>query len=109
MQIAKAADHVLSPAQFKHATADLISACLYTVNDGGEWNAVSQQFIRVELYLVFLDIAADARHFRHSGDRLERIAKVPILQSPQVGQTQVVTFVYDCVFIDPSSSSRIRA
>ncbi len=109
MQITEAADHVACSVQVQLAPADFIGAGFYAVNHGGKRNAVGEQLVRIQLYLILLHVTADAGDLRHTGHSFELIAQMPVFETSQIGQAVPVAPIDDCIFVNPARAGRIRA
>ena len=92
-QVAQAADHVLGARQLDHPPPHLVGALAHPVYHHPERDVVSPQLIGIEPHLILPHEAADRRHFRHAGNRLELIADEPVLEAPQIGQAVLVRAV----------------
>ena len=108
-QIAETADHVLRPAQIEHTTADFIRAHLYLVDDRRKRNAIGEQLVGIELYLILPDEAADAGDLSNAGHGLQGIAQMPVLQAAQVGKAVLAALIDDGIFVDPACARCIGA
>ena len=63
--------------------------------------------VGIELDLVLLHEAADARDLRDAGNGFERVAELPVLQAAQVGQAQAMAAVDQHVLVHPSGAGRV--
>src|ERR1700730_15976716 len=69
-------------------TAHIRVARHHGAHHHAERNAVGAQQVRIDINLVLLHRAPDARYFGNSGDRIELIADIPVLQSAQIAHIQ---------------------
>ena len=106
-QIAQPADHVARAIHFQHASAHFIGAGAHTVDHARKGNAVGEQLVGIELDLILADKSADGRHFSDSRHGRQLIAKLPILNAPQIGQAMRVVPVNQRVLKYPARPGRI--
>ena len=82
LDIAQTAYHIFGFGHFDQPAADIVVGSLDSLPDLIQRDVVSQQGIRIDLYLILLNIPADCRYFRYTVDRLQRVAQIPVLQGP---------------------------
>ncbi len=106
-QVAAPADHVLAPGELEQAAFDVVVAGLDRRHDVADADVVSRQLVRIDVHLVLLDEAADARDLRDTGHRCQPIAEIPILKTSEIRQTVLPRFVDQRVFEHPAHAGRI--
>src|SRR5262249_18024105 len=84
-QVTHAPHHVLRAFELNQPSAHLLRAVAALVDHVRKWNAEGTEFVRVQSNLILPDKAADARNLRDSWNRLNLIAKEPILKAAQIG------------------------
>ena len=109
LQVTGSAHHVLGLAQLQHRAAGLLVRLLYRVDHFRLGNVVSAHPVGIEHDLILADHAADARDFRHVGDRLQLVLEEPVLQRAQLRQVHLSRAVDQRVFVDPADASGIGA
>jgi hypothetical protein len=109
LEVAEPAHHVLALGELHHHRADVGVGVLDGAHDGGDGHAVGLQLGRVDVHLVLLLEAADARHLGDAGDGRERVAQVPVLHSAQLGQVQPPGGVLERVLVDPAEPRGVGA
>src|SRR5262249_43563860 len=100
-EIAAPADHVLAAREFEQTPLDGLVANLDGVDDRLVPNVERGEFVRVEIDLILLDEAADARHFRYARHGRQPVPEVPVLQTSQIGQRVLSRIVDERVLKDP--------
>ncbi len=109
LDVAPAAHHVLAAAELEQPPLDVVVGhpdALHHVADG---DAVGREAVGVDVDLVLLDEAADAGHLGHARDAGERVADVPVLQRPQVGEVVRAALVDQRVGEHPADAGGVGA
>ena len=107
LHVATAAHHVLAPAELDQPPADVVVPASYGVDDHVERQLVGRERVRVHVDLVLPDLAADRGHLRHAGDRLDRVAEVPVLEGAQLVRRVLSRPIHERVLVDPADARRV--
>ena len=107
LQVAGGAHHVLGFAQFQHRAAGLLVRLLHGVDHLAVRDVVGAQPIGIEHDLVLAHHAADARHLRHVGHRLQLVLEEPVLQRAQLRQVHLARAIDQRIFVDPAHAGRV--
>jgi hypothetical protein len=86
--VTAAAHHVLAAGEFDQAAADIVVAAAHGGDHFRNRHAVSGQAVGVYLDLILANETAERGDFGDSGDRLEMIAEIPILDGAELGQVR---------------------
>ena len=109
LHIAPPADHVLRAAELDQPPAHVVVAVPNRLDHGGDRDVEGQQLGGIDVDLVLLLKSADRGHLGHAGHRLELVAEIPVLETPQLGQIVLAGLVHQGVLIDPAHARGIRA
>src|ERR1700744_6782446 len=101
--VAASAHIVFGGGNFKDFATDVVVGIADFGNDIGERDAVSGQFVRIKVNLVFLHEAADGRDFRDARNGFESVTQMPILQRTQIGEALGAVRVHQGVFVNPAN------
>ena len=80
MDVSPPSDHLFVTRNLDRAAAGVLVGLAYRPHDICDAHAVGAKLHGVDLHLVFLDEAADGRHFRDPRHALERVPQVPVLE-----------------------------
>ena len=88
----EAADHGPGAACLDDVAADVAIAPHHGIDDGRERNLECAKAIGIDVDLVLLDHAADARHLSHAGHGVELVADEPVLNGAKVAERLALAF-----------------
>src|SRR5512133_1946003 len=83
----KPANHVFAVADFEHLGAYIVVAALHCREHIAHRDAVGSQLQRIDIDLILPNEAPDTRDLSHTGNRIELVLDVPVLnrmQSPAI-------------------------
>ena len=107
-QVAAAADHVFVSGDLQGAATAIPIGLLDGRLHLCQRHPMRHHAVRIELHLVLLVVAADGRDLSDAGHALERVANVPVLQSPQIGQIVAAGLVDQHVHKHPTHAGGVR-
>ncbi len=109
LDVAATADDLLVAPHLDDATADLLVGGSHGAHDVVHGDLAAEQLVGVDVDLELLDEAAHARHLGHAGDAPNRVAQVPVLQRPQLGEVVLAARVDHGVLEHPADARRVGA
>ncbi len=80
------------PCLFNHIAANVMIGTLHSLNHYGKRNAVATQLVWIDINLILLHVTANTRYFRNTGNGVQLVSHVPVLQCPQVAQVHTFAF-----------------
>jgi hypothetical protein len=108
LEVPARSHHVFGLAELQHRAAGLLVGVLNRLDDAAVGDAVGAQPLRLKHDLVLADHAADCRHFGDVRDRLQLVAKEPVLQGPQLAEVILAATVDKRVLVDPAHAGGVR-
>ena len=102
-------DHVFGFRQFDHRAAGLLVAPLDRLADPLQGQAVGPERVGIDHHLVLPNHAADGRHLRHAGHRLQLVLQEPVLKRPQLADVVSARPVDQGILIDPADPGGVGA
>ena len=109
LHVAAAANDLFVPAHLDDAAADLLVRRAHRLDDVVHADAVPEQLGRIDVDLVLLHEAADARDLGDARHAAERVAQVPVLDRAQLLQVVLARLVDERVLEDPADAGRVGA
>ena len=105
--VAPAPHHVFRPAQLYGSPSDIVVAHADRVSNGLDRNAVRGKFVRIQIDLILLDEASQARHLSDSFDARQLIAQIPVLQTSELREIVFAALFHQRVLKHPADSGGI--
>src|SRR5439155_26658717 len=97
---------ILPSGELEQPAFDVVVARLDRLDDVLHADVVGGQLVRIDVDLVLLDEAADARYFSDARHRRQPVPQVPVLEPTQVGEAVLTRLVDERVFEHPADARR---
>src|ERR1019366_407070 len=109
LRVAAAAHHVLGAAEFHQPAADVVVAAAHRRHHFTDRDVEGLQLVRIDVDLVLPHESAKRRNLGDTGNRLQVVAKIPVLITAQVSQALLPCGVDQGVLKHPSNAGGVRS